>query len=77
MHFIAFTRAYLLEWGFRAIALLLSKQRNNSLNVGMYDYFFIEFQLDAEKLIPLHQVHPSHEQNICKDKIKYCIRFYS
>ena len=62
IYFIAFPTSYLVERGFSAVALLLSKQRNR-LRIterGDLRLLLIEFQPDVEKLISLHQVHPSH-----------------
>ena len=61
IYFIAFLRLYFVEWGFSAVALLLSKQRNR-LEIterGDLRLLLSEFQPDVQKLVSLHQVtHP-------------------
>ena len=59
---IAFPTSYLVERGFSAVAQLLSKQRNR-LQIterGDLRLRLSDFQPDVEKLISLHQAHPSH-----------------
>ena len=62
IYFIAFPTSYLVERGFSAVAFLLSKQRNRLRITERGDLRLLlsEFQPDVEKLISLHQVHPSH-----------------
>ena len=62
IHFIAFPTSYLVEQGFSAVAVLLSKQRNRLRITERGDLRLLlsEFQPDVKKLISLHQVHPSH-----------------
>lgn len=62
MYFIAFPTSYLVERGFSAVALLLSKQRNRLKITDRGDLRLLlsEFQPDVEKLMSLHQAHPSH-----------------
>ncbi|XP_066965478.1 protein FAM200C-like [Macrobrachium rosenbergii] len=61
MYFIAFPTSYLVERGSSAVALLLSKQRNRLKITDLGDLRLLsEFQPDVEKLMSLHQAHPSH-----------------
>ena len=61
MSFIAFPTSYLVEWGFSAVTLLLSKQRNRQKITECGDLrLLLKFHPNVEKLISLHQAHPSH-----------------
>nr|XP_049579058.1 protein FAM200A-like [Syngnathus scovelli] len=62
MYLIAFPTSYLVERGFSAVTLLLSKQRNRLKITDRGDLRLLlsEFQPDVEKLMSLHQAHPSH-----------------
>lgn len=62
MYFIAFPTSYLVERGFSAVTQLLSKQRNRLKITERGDLRLLlsAFQPDVEKLISLHQAHPSH-----------------
>ena len=60
--FIAFPTSYLVERGFSAVALLLTKQRNK-LKIterGDLRILLTHFQPDIEKLMSQHQPQPSH-----------------
>ena len=62
IYFITFPTSYLVERGFNAVALLRSKQRKR-LGIterGDLRLLLSEIDPDVEKLISLHQVHPSH-----------------
>ena len=59
---IAFPTSYLVERGFSAVAQLVSKQRNR-LQIterGDLRLRLSDFQPYVQKLISLHQAHPSH-----------------
>lgn len=59
---ISFPTSYLVERGFSAVTLLLNKQRNRLrvADCGDLRLFSTKFKPDVDKLINLHQVHPSH-----------------
>lgn len=59
---LAFPTSYLVEHGFSAVVQLCSKQRNR-LQIsesGDLRPLLSEFKPDVEKLLSLHQAHPSH-----------------
>ncbi|XP_071749602.1 protein FAM200A-like [Lepeophtheirus salmonis] len=62
IYLIAFPTSYLVERAFSVVTMLLSKQRNKLRITERGDLRLLpsEFQPDVDKLIFLHQVHPSH-----------------
>lgn len=59
---ISFPSSYLSERAFSAVATLLTKKRNR-LHVterGDLRLFLTEFEPDINKLVKMHQIHPSH-----------------